>query len=275
MRNNITAFNKIHQTIEKFNAINKKLEESLGLRFGYTALFKDGSYYKIQSDIECIEKIVSNIDEGVILCDKNVSNSKDEFSYLLWPERNFNKATEIFSHHGYGNSISLISEASDRFDVFYFSGINDNKDWKEFFTRNKKFLREYVQHFRGYAADLLIDDDNIREGLFYFKKGINLIYPESQYIKEEQEIYSFRESFLSYKNQDNSIKASTQLAPRELEVFNLIVRGYSAKSIASDLNLASKTIQHYIENIKKKLQLNTKHQLIKYYEQSNKSYSHS
>ena len=111
--------------------------------------------------------------------------------------------------------------------------------------------------------------------MFCFKKGINLIYPESNYLQEEQEICSFRESFLSYKNQDNSIKASTQLAPRELEVFNLIVRGYSAKSIASDLNLASKTIQHYIENIKKKLQLNTKHQLIKYYEQANKSYSHS
>lgn len=254
----LSTFNKIYQTIDKFNQINSKLNETFGLRFGYTALFYDGSYYKIQSDIECIAKISMNINHGVIFCDENMTRNSDQFSYLLWPEKSSNNAAEIFAHYGYSNAVSLIRANKEYFDVFYFAGSDLNKNWKEFFLRNKLFLKEYVQYFEKYRKELLIDEANLQESLFRFKDGIDLIYPNSPYELEEQKIHHLRQILLT--------DIDPIMPPREIQVLHLIAKGYSAKMIALELHLSVKTIQHYIANLKKRLGINTKYQLIKYYE---------
>ncbi len=55
-----------------------------------------------------------------------------------------------------------------------------------------------------------------------------------------------------------------QLSDRELSVFELIGQGIGTKQIAEKLNLSSKTIETYRENIKKKLNLKNYIELIKH-----------
>lgn len=50
--------------------------------------------------------------------------------------------------------------------------------------------------------------------------------------------------------------------PREQQVLHLLTRGKTAKEIGSELNLSKRTIEHYIENIKGKMKVDTKSQLI-------------
>jgi DNA-binding NarL/FixJ family response regulator len=54
------------------------------------------------------------------------------------------------------------------------------------------------------------------------------------------------------------------LTDRELEIFNQIGRGFSAKKIASELNLSVKTVEAHRENIKAKLKLSTSSALMAY-----------
>jgi DNA-binding CsgD family transcriptional regulator len=261
MLKNLHTFNKIYSTVNKFNEINSRLNKMFGLKFGYTALFYNGSYYKIQSDVECINKIVTNIDNGIIFCDKNITSSTDNFSYLIWPEKSFNDATKIFAHHGYSNAISLIRANKEYFDVFYFAGSDLNQNWQEFFLRNKVFLKEYVQYFEKHRKALLIDEANLQKHLFKFKNGIDIIYPDSCYDLEDQKINHLRKTLLT--------DIDSMIPPREMQVLHFITKGYSAKLIASELYLSVKTVQHYIENLKKRLGINTKYQLIKYHESLN------
>lgn len=52
------------------------------------------------------------------------------------------------------------------------------------------------------------------------------------------------------------------LSRREKQCANLLIRGKTAKEIAAQLNLSHRTIEFYIENIKNKLHVSTKSELI-------------
>ncbi|MDF1760813.1 MAG: LuxR C-terminal-related transcriptional regulator [Coxiellaceae bacterium] len=72
----------------------------------------------------------------------------------------------------------------------------------------------------------------------------------------------------SNKSQDslkvyNSITQSI-FTTRELDCIFFLIRGYSSKETAERLNLSYRTVEFYTQNIKNKLALNTKKQLIEY-----------
>jgi DNA-binding NarL/FixJ family response regulator len=55
-----------------------------------------------------------------------------------------------------------------------------------------------------------------------------------------------------------------QLTAREREVLRLIARGYAYKEIATELNIALKTVESHVSAVLRKLQLSNRHQLTKW-----------
>jgi DNA-binding NarL/FixJ family response regulator len=55
-----------------------------------------------------------------------------------------------------------------------------------------------------------------------------------------------------------------QLTTREREVLRLIARGYAYKEIATELNIALKTVESHVSAVLRKLQLSNRHQLTKW-----------
>jgi DNA-binding NarL/FixJ family response regulator len=64
------------------------------------------------------------------------------------------------------------------------------------------------------------------------------------------------------------LKAATPdtqpLSPREREVLQLVARGHSYKEIGAELFIAEKTVENHVRNILGKLQLNRRHELIRF-----------
>ncbi len=58
--------------------------------------------------------------------------------------------------------------------------------------------------------------------------------------------------------------ALAQLTPREREVLRLIAEGYSNKEIAEELVLSSSTVHTHRNNLMRKLNLSTRHELVRY-----------
>ena len=54
------------------------------------------------------------------------------------------------------------------------------------------------------------------------------------------------------------------LSDREREVLQLVARGYKYKEIAAELHIAEKTVENHVRNILNKLQLNRRHELIRF-----------
>jgi DNA-binding NarL/FixJ family response regulator len=55
-----------------------------------------------------------------------------------------------------------------------------------------------------------------------------------------------------------------QLTAREREVLRLIARGYAYKEIATELNIALKTVESHVSAVLRKLQLSNRHQLTRW-----------
>jgi DNA-binding NarL/FixJ family response regulator len=53
-----------------------------------------------------------------------------------------------------------------------------------------------------------------------------------------------------------------ELTPRENEVLALLIKGMGTKDIAKMLTLSKRTIEHHIENIKDKMHVSSKYELI-------------
>jgi DNA-binding NarL/FixJ family response regulator len=62
-----------------------------------------------------------------------------------------------------------------------------------------------------------------------------------------------------------SVTPDTQpLSPREREVLQLVARGHSYREIGTELFIAEKTVENHVRNILGKLQLNRRHELIRF-----------
>lgn len=64
------------------------------------------------------------------------------------------------------------------------------------------------------------------------------------------------------RNQKDEVAAIDTLTDRELQVYEMIGSGRTSKQIAAELQLSTKTIERYKENIKKKLSLSNATQLV-------------
>lgn len=67
---------------------------------------------------------------------------------------------------------------------------------------------------------------------------------------------------VTFKDKSNLILDGKRVTPRELECFDYLIRGYTAKQIASQLNISQRTVEYYFERIKKKYGCNNKAALL-------------
>jgi DNA-binding NarL/FixJ family response regulator len=61
-----------------------------------------------------------------------------------------------------------------------------------------------------------------------------------------------------------AIPDTQPLSPREREVLQLVARGHSYREIGAELYIAEKTVENHVRNILGKLQLNRRHELIRF-----------
>ena len=65
-------------------------------------------------------------------------------------------------------------------------------------------------------------------------------------------------SFLKY----NKLNLSTGLSKQQLECLNYLATGLSIKKISQKLNLSERTVEHYLEAVKEKLDCGSRAELI-------------
>ncbi len=67
---------------------------------------------------------------------------------------------------------------------------------------------------------------------------------------------------VALRNMGEEDSSLSNLSPRELEIFRLVVEGSSGAEIASTLNLSNKTVSNYLHQIKQKLNVHTTAELV-------------
>jgi len=89
--------------------------------------------------------------------------------------------------------------------------------------------------------------------------AVNLSKPKIETVVVEKEIYVQRnENFVL----DTSLVAQLELSKRELEILNLLARGYSNQEIATKLFVSVSTVKTHIQNLFEKLDVKRRIQAV-------------
>ncbi len=261
------AWNKVTQTHDLFKKIIAPLKQHLGINFGYMIAFNDGSYYQSIENLECLKKWVTNVETSSIFCARNVTSSFDGYyNFTIWPEEPTCSAMKIYKEFGMWNGMTVSKMNKDYTELYWFTKQNAEDGFHRFFIRNKQFLVKFIDYFRSHKKSLFIPASNNQQELFKFKRGFDLDIVQSEYIKNESTFINEAVGALILDPMlVSNFKETTRLSSRELEVLSIIGIGHTAKTASNNLNISIKTIDYHIANIKRKLQLNFKSDLIQYY----------
>lgn len=263
MTMNSEAWNKIIQTHDTFKKIIAPLKQHLGINFGYMIVFNDGRYYQIIEDLECLKKWVTNVETSHIFCARNVTTYFDQpYNFTLWPEEPTCPAMEIYKEYVMWNGITVSKKAKDYVELYWFTKQNAEDGWHKWFIRNKIYLINFIKYFDSLKKEFYVNN----EATFKFSQDFTVDLVKSKYYEKEfLEIRKGTELLKLNSKFNSNFDLKFKLSPRELQVISLISQSYTYKMAAQELQISPTTILYHVENIKQKLEVRTKFELIKLY----------
>ncbi len=238
----------------KIAAICKPLEEYLKIPvFTYYRIESDGRFsflsnFPEQSDFYYSEKLYQInpylthpklMRAGAVVLDSTPLTEYQEEDILLSESK--------FHLH---NTFLILEKFGDSVEGFFFGTRKHSPAFANYYLNNldllKKFGRHFIQETKPLLQDMLLDEYNLHlaKGAAFLERDITLP--------------------LSSKNPKNSqfLKTISPLSAREQECLELFKQGNSAQATAAILCLSRRTVEHYFESIKNKLNCYSKWDLL-------------
>ena len=212
--------------------------ERIGIQlFSYRKTFVDGSRINVSNNANWIEDYYLLHLYQSSLFESSINLYTTGFS--LWPNES---DLPVFSHgrdyYNSDNGITYIVKNQNDCEFFLFGANKNNKNIINFYINNLDLIKKFADYFREKSQRILktamknlitipLDQKNLDDSLNY-----NLQYDQSL-------TDFFSESSIRLSKQENSCLKG-------------ILAGKSAKVIARELGLSFRTVEYYIDNIKKK-----------------------
>lgn len=254
-------FNEIQQ--DRLNKLADPLRTYFGIdTFWYATLRKDGLYTNVCNYIEPFFQFFDNNWSGKIDYLGCPSGLKSGYTFLDY-NPNFSRFQEAHKHQILIHHVFLILR-KDKAGNAYYLGLSSKKPnpllpslYVNHLPLLNKFLDHVIQNFQKDRGLLEEGSINLAEeqgpDVFYGKK-----YPK------ETCTDSYRNcKFLSSLGVNKALfSRALLLSEREREVLASCVAGNTASQIADQLLLSRRTVEHYLDKIKEKLDLPSKKELI-------------
>jgi DNA-binding CsgD family transcriptional regulator len=172
----------------------------------------------------------------------NFPNCNDKFEEVLYNYKN------LLNIH---NPIYLFEKHENYYDSFWFASKKDDPSIYNFYLNNMNVLERFKLYFKDKAEKLILET---------FKN--QLIIPKKMWCNISKKSPITIEKNIIPNLQINKVNFSPILSKKEIEVTQWLARGRTFKEIAKILQISPRTIEHHINNIKRKTGLQRKSQII-------------
>lgn len=156
----------------------------------------------------------------------------------------------ILSTFGVKDDLIFIERFEDTLEAFFFTPKASDPVQLTDLISKLELLRKFAKYFKRETADLLGK---------MMSEGLNLKRAKGDFFSEDDKTVPL--SF-SCDNINKFNQAISPLTAREKECLNLFQRGKSAQATAAILGISRRTVEHYFDNIKAKLDCNSKWDLL-------------
>ncbi len=152
----------------------------------------------------------------------------------------------------------------DYYKVCGFGSDKSSEPILNFYFNSAVFLERFIQHFENVGREY-IENGNYN-GLIMLPT-----YTSPLLITEGYGNYKAYENpdklVLTEKHEDFGSKIT--LTSREKECMSMVAQGYTMKGVAIKLEISHRTVEQHLRNIKDKLGMNTKSQLVEFWHEHN------
>lgn len=255
------GLNRVAETLGGFKSIIAPLKGLLNISFGYMIVFNDGHYYTIVDDTKFLRVFVERIKKSSIFCGRDITSFVDDHIFSIWPEAPVSPAMDVCLQHNLWNGVTVSKVQKDFTELWWFTGACPQL--QSFFIRHKEILLKFIHYFNYRKPELFIPEANLKQHLFKFTEGF-----EINICNAEDEKQSIRDFLAAIKHANlilKTPKGQVSLTTREIECLAMISSGLTAKLAANKMHITTRTVRHYIENIKVKIDIHQKSGLIGFY----------
>lgn len=259
---------KNYQSIlaDDINSICKPLTEFDITFFHYVRKFKDNSRINISNKPKWIEHFYNK--KFYLAGSLQGKNEFYDSSYFLWETL---KEQEIYvdarEYFGVDHGITIIKTLPDSVEFIHFGADRHNQQVINFYLSNIDFLNRFTLYFKEQAKHL------INRAL------LNKIYPpslNSNPSRDDLKIINHGLIKISLPKQQEFLRATrikhyhlhspygpVNITEHEMVCLLGLLEGETASEIAARLGKSKRTIETHLDHIKRKLDCNTKSELIK------------
>lgn len=156
----------------------------------------------------------------------------------------------LFQRFNRTNSIHIVEHEEDCQHFYSFSFNCDEIEFLHWSVNGIPFLTRFVEMYKNKAKEIILEAKKTSNRI-----TLPISPPSEEIILE----------FDSLKNLDMTdlyIKNEKQLTKRQEECLYQLIKGMTIKQVAKNLNLAPKTVEHYLDTIKNKLNCTSRQELI-------------
>lgn len=226
----------------------------------YTRIYHDGTIINLASDAHWTEFYFNQ------LCNGSYQN-KDILDQLficsgisLWELNSGNKIwQDAKQYFGYGNGVIISEHQNDYREVFSIYSTIDNHQLNYFYINQIDVVKKIKQFFLSHAFDLIQQSEQARLSLKH------AIFPSKNLVKQNCNLNDTKEFILSSKRiyvRHKETGLPLHLSPQRSQCMLHLLDGKSTKEIAQAMRLATKTVEHYLEILRKELGCSSSKDLI-------------
>lgn len=240
----------------KHSHLLKKICEPLNTHFGISTF----SYYFIENDGRF--GIVSNYPEQLhffyhhqlyLSCPYLTHPSFFRSGYALIPITSNSEYLEISKReYSVSHLFLILKKMRNRIEGFFFTTPQLNSQNNILFLNQIDLLQQFGLYFKREAKSIIND---------MHQDGYNMYQAKNS-------LFLKRDQLLPLSNTDVNtmqfLKKISTLSNQEQECLTLFKQGHSAQSTAAIMGLSRRTVEHYFENIKNKLNCYSKSELLEW-----------
>ena len=248
----------------------------------YTRIYPDGTIINLASDANWTEFYFNQLYNGLY---QNKDITDQLFVYLgisLWELNSSNKIwQDAKQYFGYGNGVNISEHHNDYREIFSIYSTIDNHQLNHFYINQIDVVKKIKQSFLSHASDLIQQSEQARLSLKHVVfPSKNLTKPACNFVDEVTLVkHSFEfQNKMNYMPEYDTKKAllsskriylihketgrSLYLSPQRSQCMRSLLAGKSTKESAKPMRLATKTVEHYLQILRKELGCSSSKDLI-------------
>lgn len=220
--------------------------------FSYMKIYPTKRLY-ISSHLEWFDHYVQNKFFNNYTHNSSCYVSSKEVSYIQWNDYNLDAVFKSAIDFNIWNGFSIMKNNADNIEVFNFSGFKNDTCLNKYYINNLEVLYFFIMKFKELLS--LYEKRQDISKAFLKATKFNIQKP----LSEEE---SFLKEFYSqFPLKSYNLESST-LTKRQIQCILRLLQGKTSKEIANDLSISSRTAEMYINQIKQKLNVAYKGDLI-------------